>query len=89
MPISKNKLKLMELSKKHYFETRITTRNIITDWIQGIRNILGLPLHSYEEAIQKTAKEMIKELPEMEWYKIDIEEIQDGAFMIVIYGERR
>lgn len=36
------KKELFEQSKYFYFNSKVVSRNIITDWIQGIRNFLGL-----------------------------------------------
>ena len=72
---------------KHFFYSKIVTRNVITDFVQGIRNFLGLDLLSYNEAINKTVNELFEQLnQEIKWYKIDIEQIGKG-FLVAIYGD--
>jgi hypothetical protein len=74
---------------KTFFATRVVSRNVITDWVQGVRNVLGLRLKSYENAIETTVLELRNEFlnrPTV-WYRIDIEQAAKGAFMISIYGE--
>lgn len=71
-----------------FFENKVVSRNIITDFIQGIRNTFGLELKAYTNVIKTTTDELMKKclIKETEWYKIDIEEIGHGGFMIAIYG---
>jgi len=73
---------------KHFFEVKIVTRSIITDFIQGVRNFLGLELKAYGNTIKATADELMNQVlsKPVEWYKIDIEEIGSGGFMVSIYG---
>lgn len=72
-----------------FHKVKVISRNIITDWIQTIRNMLGFDLKAYTNAIDKGITEIQEQIPEKtKWYKIDIEQI-DGAFIIVIYGESK
>lgn len=74
---------------KKFHKAKVISRNFITDWIQGIRNMFGLELKGYTNVINKGINEMMEEIPKnTKWYKIDVEELQ-GAFMILVYGETK
>ncbi len=75
---------------KTFHVTKVYSRNVITDWVQGIRNFFGLELKSYTEVIQKGISECMEKTPEnKKWFKIDVEQISNGGFMILIYGETK
>lgn len=76
------------IGDKNFFVTKVISRNIITDWVQGIRNLLGLELKSYTLTIETTVQELMNKVSKkpMEWYKIDIEEFGGGGFMVCVYG---
>jgi len=83
-------MKKTNINNKIYFDSEIISRNIITDWIQGIRNLLGLKLKSYNNAIKETVKEITERIDcDLKWYRIDIEQMDKGAFLIAITGERK
>lgn len=78
------------MDNRYFNETRVTSRNIITDWVQSIRNMLGLDLKSYQEAINTTTEELkVKYLEgkNVKWYRLDIEISRTDAFIVTIYGE--
>jgi len=79
----------MSMSDKTFFKIRVISRNIITDWVQGVRNVLGLRLKSYENAIETTVNELKKEClsKPVAWFRVDIEQATKGSFIISIYGE--
>ena len=74
---------------KYFSETRVISKNVITDFVQGIRNMLGLRLVSYEVAINNTQKELLDKysVQDIKWFRLDIVQITNGAFSITIYGE--
>jgi len=74
--------------KDTFMEFKVISRNIITDWVQRIRNMLGLELKSYTNAIKETTEELFNKANtrEIDWFKIDIEEFGRGGFMISVYG---
>ena len=75
-------------NKDTFMEVKVVSRNIITDWIQGIRNLLGLELKSYTNIIKETSEELLNKVKtrEIDWFKIDIEEFGRGGFMVSVYG---
>ena len=75
-------------SKETFMEIKVVSRNIITDWVQGIRNMLGLELKSYTNIIKETSEELLNRVKtrEIDWFKIDIEEFGRGGFMVSVYG---
>ncbi len=75
-------------NKDTFMEVKVVSRNIITDWVQGIRNMLGLELKSYTNIIKETSEELLNKVKtrEIDWFKIDIEEFGRGGFMVSVYG---
>jgi len=70
--------------------TRVTTKNIIIDSFQGIRNFLGFRLRGYESMINKHSNEVIQEanlIYNIKWFRMSINPLTSGAVMITIYGE--
>ncbi len=75
------------MKDKNFHFVKVVSRNIITDFVQGIRNFLGLELKSYTEKIDITIKELLAKADKpKEWYRIDIDEIGSGGIMIIVYG---
>ena len=72
-----------------YFDSKVVSRNIITDWVQGIRNLFGLELKAYTNIVNETVKELLNKVDtKLKWYRIDIEEFGRGGFLVSIYGEK-
>ncbi len=71
--------------------TRVVTRHFISDFFQGIRNLFGLRLRSYERVIKMGYEELINEMrllysDEVEWYRISINPMVNGSIMLNLYG---
>lgn len=76
------------VGEKRFFYSKAVSRNIITDWIQGIRNTLGSELIAYTNVIDEATRELLAKVDrETAWFRIDTEQIGKGAFLIRIYGE--
>ena len=72
---------------KNFHFVKVVSRNVITDYVQKIRNFLGLELKSYTEKIDVTIKELLaKAVEEIKWYKIDVEEIGGKGIIVIVYG---
>ncbi len=85
----KTKNDLIRNSNLFYFDSKVVSRNIITDWIQGIRNLFGLELKAYTNTVNQTVKELLNKVDtKLKWYRIDIEEFGHGGFLIAVYGEK-
>jgi uncharacterized protein YbjQ (UPF0145 family) len=59
---------------------------------QGVKNMFGLRLRSYEELIKISHEEMIKEMNikygnKVSWYRISFNPLTDKSIMINLYGE--
>lgn len=73
-----------------YFDCKVVSRNVITDWVQGIRNLLGLELKAYTNIIDTTVRELQSKINvPLKWFRIDIEQMTKGSFLISIYGEKK
>jgi uncharacterized protein YbjQ (UPF0145 family) len=71
--------------------TRVVTRHLVSDFFQGIRNIFGLRLRSYEELIKSAHTEMIEEMKltygnKVIWYRFSFNPLAKEAIMINLYG---
>jgi len=85
----KSKHKELNKSDLFYFDCKVISRNVITDFIQGIRNFLGLELKAYTNIIDTTVKELQSKIDTpLKWFRIDIEQMTRGSFLISIYGEK-
>ena len=70
--------------------TRVVTRDIIVDFLQAIRNLLGMRLVGYEEIISRNIGELIKSMDKkykVEWWRLSINPLTHSSVMITIYGE--
>lgn len=83
------KEKEVKIIGKMFFYSKFLTRNAITDWIQGIRNILGLELESYNNLIEEAATECLEKTKHLKkkWWRMDTEPANNGSFIVKIYGE--
>ena len=76
---------------RRFSETRVYTKNIVTDSFQGIRNIFGLRLRGYENMINEATNEMIElvnaKYKKISWWRMTINPLVKGSVMITIYGE--
>ena len=52
-----------------FFVSKIVTKNLITDFVAGIRNMLGLELISYDNAIKGAVKDLMKEKDKTKFYQ--------------------
>ena len=75
---------------KEFHIVKVYSRNVISDWIQGIRNILGMELIAYANTIDKGIKECMSSTPQnKKWFKIDVEMTSNNGFIILVYGEMK
>jgi len=75
---------------KKFTITRVSTKNIVIDSFQGIRNFFGLRLRGYEKMLNKYLKEVIKEMElkyDVKWFRLSVNPLTTGAAMITVYGE--
>jgi hypothetical protein len=80
----------MEKELKQFSETRVVTKDIITDSFQGIRNLFGLRLRGYESIINKETNKLmldIKNIFNVKWFRFSINPLVSGSIMITLYGE--
>jgi len=81
----------MENNKLESFSiTRVTTKNIIIDSFQGLRNFLGFRLRGYESMINKHTNEILEEVNltyDIKWFRMSVNPLTNGSVMITVYGE--
>lgn len=80
---------IAEAIPNRFFYTKVVSRNIISDWIQSIRNMLGLELKGYSNMIKAGADEILLNIKDKKtkWYRLDIEQLGNNGVMINLYGE--
>lgn len=72
--------------------TRVVTRDVATDFFQGIRNFFGLRLRGYERVIDKHLKELLEEMNSKynpKWFRINVNALTTASMMLVVYGEEK
>ena len=78
------------MPKEKFSITRVVTRDVITDFIQIIRNLFGLRLKGYEDVISTNIRELINEAEKKyktDWWRLSINPLTHSSIMITIYGE--
>ncbi len=85
-------MEVKKIEGKDFILTRVVTRDIIRDSFEGIRNLFGLRLRTYETMIKKHSEELLAEMrlrySQIKWYRISINPLQAGSAMIIVYGEQ-
>ena len=72
-----------------FIKTRVVTKDFFKDWLQRMRNLLGMRQTAYEEKIILTVKGIFEELSsegKISWWRMNQDVIGD-AIIISIYGE--
>ena len=73
--------------------TRIYTKNFMTDFFQGLKNIIGGRLKAYEnmvdDCMKETWGEFKKKYPKASNLRTDIEHVTTGAILVTITGETK
>ena len=75
---------------KRFSITRVVTRDVVTDFLQIIRNLFGMRLIGYEEIISKNINELIKEAEKkykIKWWRLSVNPLTHSSIMITIYGD--
>jgi hypothetical protein len=68
---------------------RVVTRDVVTDFFQGIRNFFGFRLRGYEKILDRSIKEMFEEMDlryKVEWYRLIVNDLSANSAMVIIYG---
>lgn len=77
------------MTKENFRIVRVVTRDFVTDFFQGIKNMFGFRLRGYERVIDRGIKEMLEEMElkyKVDWYRLVINDLTRGSAMMVIYG---
>ena len=81
----------MSMNVSVSFKVRVLTQNYITDFMAGLKNIVGGRLKAYEKMIEESIQELLTELhkehPNIKNIKIDVDEFTIGALVILVYGD--
>jgi uncharacterized protein YbjQ (UPF0145 family) len=75
---------------KFVYKTKIYSRNFVSDFGAGLKNIIGGRLRTYEKmlnkAIDEATSELIQENPQVKDIKLQITEFQNASISITAYG---
>ena len=73
------------------FAVVVKTKHFISDFLQGMKNMVGMNLTAYEEMIEDALGEvymkLIKKYPDVYDIKFTTSQVSDGACEIICYGK--
>ena len=71
--------------------TKVVTRNFILDFVAKIQNLFGRNLKVYGDMVAKghaqIKQELIDKKINLRWYQLVITQLQNGAIVLMLYGE--
>jgi molybdopterin synthase catalytic subunit len=72
---------------------KVLSRNIFWDLVSRVQNFFGMNLKAYESMIDKGMNEIEKEISDkgivLKWHMYAISELNNGALVIILYGETK
>jgi len=72
------------------WNTKVQSRNFITDFISSLKNIIGGRLTAYENMLDNAIKEATEELqaehPNVRDVKMQITEFHNASIAVTVYG---
>lgn len=77
--------------KEEFSTTRFVTVNIIKDWMNSLKDIFGYEQKTYNQIVNDTVKEMLKEETKgynILWFRQTIDRTFDKTLQITIYGQK-
>lgn len=81
----------MAMIERTVYCVKVTTRHVFSDWFQGLRNLLGMNLKSYEDLIAESIEQALQELyhsyPNVCDVKIATPLVAMGTATIIVYGK--
>ena len=75
---------------KSFSRTEFVTVNMIKDWINSIRDLLGLEQKTYAEVVNAKTEEILKNIEnkgELLWFRQEVEMGFGTSLRIIIYGQ--
>lgn len=77
------------MTENNFRIIRVVTRDVVTDFFQGIRNFFGLRLRGYESVLDKSIKEMMEEMDlkyNPKWFRMIVNPLTNNSAIIILYG---
>ena len=75
-----------------YFKVKVMSRNFISDFFAGLKNIVGGEVKTYSRLVEKTIDELysalLKEHGKLRNVRIETSELTTGAIQIIVWGEK-
>lgn len=71
---------------KMKYAVRVMTRSFVKDFMGELQNITGKRITTYEAMVRKGIEECLKELGNVDNFRIQISELTNGSMVIVVYG---
>lgn len=82
----------MEVRKERIHITKVVTRNFLVDFWAGFQNMFGQNLTGYEKMVDTAISQIEDKLKEdkinLEWYRYEITQLNNGSIAVMLYGER-
>jgi hypothetical protein len=75
---------------KEFSVTKFVTVNVVKDWINNLKDVLGLEQTSYEEVVSNKTQEIFKELNskgKIKWFRQTVDRTFEKTIQITIYGQ--
>jgi len=75
---------------KEFSKTKFVTVNLVKDWINSLKDVLGMEQTSYEEVVDNKVKEILNELNQkgkVKWFRQTIDRTFQKTIQITIYGQ--
>lgn len=79
-----------KIDDENFRIVRVVTRDVVTDFFQGIRNFFGFRLRGYEKVLDRSIGEMFEEMDlkyEVEWHRLIVNDLSKNSAMIILYGK--
>jgi len=77
---------------KNFSVTKFVTLNIAKDFLNEIKDFLGLEQKTYSELVNEVTNEMLKEIEKdgsVIWFRQIIDKTFNKSIQITIYGQQR
>lgn len=76
--------------KRAFSITRFVTLNIVSDWMNSLKDVLGMEQRSYNEIVNNTAENILSELEnigDILWFRQTVDRTFESTLQVTIYGQ--
>lgn len=79
------------MKRKCFSVTKFLTVNVVKDWLNGIKDLLGMEQKSYSELVNEGIKEILTEIEkegEIIWFRQEVDRTFNNSIQVTIYGQQ-